>query len=75
MLLLLHCGHVLAPHCANRLSSFTIILLCILKLRMTVFAVVFGGLYCLDTDSVTVMLYDSFIFGNLAIWVTDDIEC
>ena len=34
----------------------------------------FEVLFCVDTDTVTVMLCDSFIFGSLAIWVTDDIE-
>jgi len=33
-----------------------------------------GLLFCVDTDTVTVMLCDSFIFGSLAIWVTDVIE-
>jgi len=31
----------------------------------------FEVLFCVDTDTVTVMLCDSFIFGSLAIW---DIE-
>ena len=34
----------------------------------------FEALFCVDTDTVTVMLCDSFIFGSLAIWVSDDIE-
>ena len=34
----------------------------------------FEVLFCVDADTVTVMLCDSFIFGSLAIWVTDDIE-
>ena len=34
-----------------------------------------GLLFCVETDTVTVMLCDSFVFGSLAIWVTDDIEC
>jgi len=33
----------------------------------------FEVLFCVDTDTVTVMLCDSFIIGSLAIWVTDDI--
>jgi len=36
--------------------------------------VMFEVLFCVDTDTVTVMLCDSFIFGSLAIWVTGDIE-
>jgi len=34
----------------------------------------FEVLFCVDADTVTVMLSDSFIFGSLAIWVTGDIE-
>ena len=34
----------------------------------------FEELFCVDTDTVTEMLCDSFIFGSLAVWVTDDIE-
>ena len=34
----------------------------------------FEVLFFVDTDTVTVMLCDSFIYGSLAIWVTDDIE-
>jgi len=34
----------------------------------------FEVLFCVDTDTVTVMLCDSFIVGSLAISVTDDIE-
>ena len=35
----------------------------------------FEVLFCVDTDTVTVMLCDSFnCFRSLAIWITDDIE-
>ena len=34
----------------------------------------FEVLFCVDADTVTVILCDSFLFGSLAIWVTDDIE-
>ena len=34
----------------------------------------FEVLFCVDTGTVTVMLCDSFIFGSLAIWVTDETE-